>query len=170
MSTIRARIDARKKKRRRIRRHHLISSSFHSIMFASSRQKNGGILFFFSNNTTNVGGEQSFLVGRKMGVESNSLQKHLRHLGGVPEIRHRSSWPTSSCSSAGRKGNTRRWCRRNCEICRDSTRRPEIGFSDISARDVITFLPLHCRRRSRWCWWRSTCTGRRHYANTRHRN
>ena len=108
MSTIRARIDARKKRRRRIRRHHLISSSFHSIMFASSRQKNGGILLFFSNNTTNVGGEQSFLVGRKMGVESNSLQKHLRHLGGVPEIRHRSSWPTSSCSSAGRKGNTRR--------------------------------------------------------------
>ena len=107
MSTIRARIDARKKKKKdTTTSFDFLLFSFDYVRFFATEEWGDSVLFLKQYDKR--WGEQSFLVGRKMGVESNSLQKHLRHLGGVPEIRHRSSWPTSSCSSAGRKGNTRR--------------------------------------------------------------
>ena len=29
------------------------------------------------------------------------------------------------------------------------------------------FIPRHCRKRWRWCWWRSSCTGHPHLTNTK---
>lgn len=83
----------------------------------------------------------------------------------IPEIHRRSRKPISFCSSASRRGNIRRWCRKTIGKCHDSATRPA-GHCTQQERDNIQIRnkvkicansPLRCQRRSRWYWWRLKC-------------
>lgn len=66
----------------------------------------------------------------------------------IPEIHRRSRKPISFCSSASRRGNIRRWCRKTIGKCRDSATRPaghctQQECDNIQIRSKVKYVQIH---------------------------